>query len=320
MKEANLTGKLLASVSRSFYLSIKVLPHAVREPIGLAYLLARASDTIADSAQSAASVRLAALTAFREMVRTGEAKSLSAEIGAITRAEARLLEVLPACIERLHSLSERDHAYIVAVLDKITHGQTLDLERFSRAEGVIESLRTAAELEEYTYLVAGCVGEFWTRVCLHHLPNYSTRAAPDMERLGTSFGQGLQLVNILRDLPEDLRAGRCYLPRDEVGDQNPALMREAFTRWSRRAEQHLANAAHYINAVRPCRLRYACILPWRLGVLTLREMQTRPPLDAAERVKVSRGSVRATMLRGILGAASNGVLRKLAKSVTPPAK
>ena len=50
MTPRDLGGPLLASVSRSFYLTIRILPAKLRGPIGLAYLLARASDTIADSA------------------------------------------------------------------------------------------------------------------------------------------------------------------------------------------------------------------------------------------------------------------------------
>ncbi len=40
----------------------------------------------------------------------------------------------------------------------------LDLERFDNPKEV-RVLGTAADLDEYTYLVAGCVGEFWTRLC-----------------------------------------------------------------------------------------------------------------------------------------------------------
>src|SRR5207249_8227176 len=80
----------------------------------------------------------------------------------------------------------------------------------------IVALANAAELDEYTYLVAGCVGEFWTRICFRRVPRFARLEFDTMKSLGRSFGQGLQLVNILRDLPADLRAGRCYLPADEL--------------------------------------------------------------------------------------------------------
>ena len=67
-------------------------------------------------------------------------------------------------------------------------------------------------LEEYTYLVAGCVGEFWTKICLLEWPNYARLSPEEMLVFGKDFGKGLQLVNILRDYPLDLQAGRSYLP------------------------------------------------------------------------------------------------------------
>ena len=80
----------------------------------------------------------------------------------------------------------------------------------------ITALETAAELDDYTYRVAGCVGEFWTKICHTHLfPN----ARLDEGQLiadGVRFGKGLQLVNILRDLPADLKKGRCYLPTEKL--------------------------------------------------------------------------------------------------------
>src|SRR6266478_1488246 len=103
------------------------------------------------------------------------------------------------------------------VLDTITGGQELDLRRFATAaETRIVALRTDEELDDYTYRVAGCVGEFWTRLCRAHL--FPTAALDEgaLIQNGIRFGKGLQLVNVLRDLPADLRQGRCYLPEDRL--------------------------------------------------------------------------------------------------------
>ena len=61
----DLLGNLLRQVSRSFYLSLAILPSTLREPIGLAYLLARAADTIADTELVARKDRLAHLETVR---------------------------------------------------------------------------------------------------------------------------------------------------------------------------------------------------------------------------------------------------------------
>ena len=303
-----LSGELLASVSRSFYLSIKVLPRKLREPIALAYLFARASDTIADSGRAKASTRLDALGAFREMIVTGKALSLPVEISSANISERRLLTELPRCVEWLQSMDAADRRDIEEVLEKITRGQELDVRRFGETQGA-QFLETAADLDEYTYLVAGCVGEFWTRVCFRHVPFYARLEANEMTRIGRSFGQGLQLVNILRDLPADLREGRCYLPREEAGESDPVRLRQSFADWLMKADAHLGDGFAYIESVRPWRLRYACFLPWKIGVLTLDRMRKTPPLDTSERVKVPRTVVRATMLSGLVAAFSNRVLR-----------
>ena len=83
------------------------------------------------------------------------------------------------------------------MLATITRGQFLDLQRFGDTTRIV-ALNSAAELDEYTYLVAGCVGEFWTRICSRHVRKFSRRAINEMTALGIAYGKGLQLINILR--------------------------------------------------------------------------------------------------------------------------
>ena len=97
-------------------------------------------------------------------------------------------------------LEAGDRGEIRNVLARINQGQTLDLERFGGgASASTRALASAPELEEYTYLVAGCVGEFWTRLCFAHVKHFSDRPEGEMRDLGVRYGQGLQLINILRD-------------------------------------------------------------------------------------------------------------------------
>ena len=318
MKTDDLAGPLLASVSRSFYLTIRILPAVLRAPIGLAYLLARASDTIADTADAAAPVRLRHLAAFDAMIRSGTTagiEELQREIRPSAAGECELIAKLDRCLAWLASLPAADRAEIAAVMEKIIRGQTLDLQRFAGRSG-ITALKNTAELDEYTYLVAGCVGEFWTRICLQHLPRYATLDAAELTRLGVNYGKGLQLVNILRDAPADLRDGRCYLPADELRAagaesilREPAAARPVFERWSAQARAHLADGFRYIEALRPARLRVGCFLPWYLGVETLRLLGARPPLESTERVKVPRSTVRRALLLAAPVALSNRALR-----------
>jgi farnesyl-diphosphate farnesyltransferase len=318
----DLGGPLLASVSRSFYLTIRLLPAPLRGPIGLAYLLARASDTIADSPDLSAETRLRHLAAFWQMIRTGEPtglEELRQEITSPHDGECTLIACLDDCLTWLGSLEQKNRGEIVGVLEKIIRGQTLDLQRFGDGHHVI-ALQSAAELEEYTYLVAGCVGEFWTRLCLHHLPNCANLGLADLRRLGANFGKGLQLVNILRDLPADLRNGRCYLPEPELRaagtspaplSHDPTKAQPVFDRWLKQAAAYLDDGFRYITALRSPRLRAGCFLPWYLGMKTLELMEKNPPLASGEKVKVSRSTVRKALALSAPVAFSDSALRSL---------
>ncbi len=322
MNRAELGGPLLAAVSRSFYLTIRLLPAALREPIGLAYLLARTSDTIADTAGAPAAVRTEQLAAFERMILTGERAGVPALREAIQpqpAGEQVLIGEVEACLDWLEALPPADREDIRAVMRKIIRGQTLDLERFSTGGGGVIALQNADELEEYAYLVAGCVGEFWTRVCARHLPRYSALEMDELCRIGIRFGQGLQLVNILRDLPADLRDGRCYLPADELSQAGasperlltePASGRAVFERWVGRAREFLGDGARYIRAIRPARVRMGCFLPWYLGERTLQLIEVRRPLETAVRVKVPRGVVYGALIRAVPAAFWNGGIRQ----------
>ena len=175
-----LLGGLLKDVSRSFYLTLRVLPGKVRSPIGLAYLLARTTDTIADTelvrAGAAAGGPAASARADSGAARTRRWISAHWPGGKASRAEGVLLEKCEASLALLRHLPPADRQLVREVLDTITSGQELDLRRFAGASaGTLVALRTDEELDDYTYRVAGCVGEFWTRMCRAHL--FPQRAA-----------------------------------------------------------------------------------------------------------------------------------------------
>jgi farnesyl-diphosphate farnesyltransferase len=311
MRTDDLGGPLLRSVSRSFYLTIRILPARIRAPIGLAYLLARASDTIADSADIPPGERRGHLARFDSLVQRGGRDGL-AEIQSRIRSghagENVLIAELVRCLDWLESLAEFDRTQIRAVLAKIIHGQDLDLERFADTSRIV-ALREDEELEEYTYLVAGCVGEFWTEVCVHHLPRYSDLPGDRLRTLGVEYGKALQLVNILRDLPADFASGRCYLPAVDATaahwSQQPSSARNEYLRWIRRAADLLESGRQYIRSLRAARLRVGCYLPWELGRQTLALLAERLPLETKEPVKVTRSAVRCALFRGIVVTFSN---------------
>lgn len=314
-----LLTELLKGVSRSFYWTLRVLPRSIRPPIGLAYLLARATDTIADTALVPVPQRLEALDQLRRRILAKRDQPLDficlaaaqpAVPGGGTNAERVLLERVEEAVQGLQRFAVADQQRIREVLATITSGQELDLRRFGAATAQrIVPLATEAELTDYTYRVAGCVGEFWTKMCQAHLfPNVPLEDA--FLNDGVRFGQGLQLVNILRDLPRDLRQGRCYLPADALtargltpGDLlepgNEGRFRPVYDPYLDQAQSHLAAGWRYTLAVprNQVRVRLACAWPILIGVKTLAALRQRNVLDAAQRIKVTRREVRAVLLR-----------------------
>ena len=319
-----LLTELLKAVSRSFYLTLRVLPGSVRPHIGLAYLLARTTDTIADTELVPVERRLAALEEFRARIASGSSRAISFgdlaalhpdQTGGASNAERLLLERAEEIVTFLNAFPTEDQRLIREVLSTITGGQELDLRRFGNATPEkIVALQTDNELDDYTYRVAGCVGEFWTKMCHAHVfPNAPFHDAA-LLRDGVRFGKGLQLVNILRDLPRDLQQGRCYLPLERlarVGLKPDDLrsahaiekLRPVYNELLDLADGHLAAGWHYTNFLprSAVRIRLACAWPILIGAKTLAQLRTANPLDAERRVKVSRSEVKqimgATLLR-----------------------
>jgi farnesyl-diphosphate farnesyltransferase len=289
---------LLKGVSRSFYLSVRFLPSRIRLAIALGYLLARASDTIADTNQLPSVERINFLNRFVRFVSAGKPGDLIDLSACLKAQEDGPEKVLLANLDRvmgyLSTIPPTHRNLLNEVLAKIVHGQTLDIERFESKPGIF-GLPDDSALEEYTYLVAGCVGEFWTKLCLLEWPNYARLSSEEMLRLGRDFGKGLQLINILRDYPLDLQAGRSYLPVSRLEEVilNPNLARPEWERWRRRASGHLEEAWKYVGAVQPRRVRFACAVPVFIGARTLHLLGAAPEIRAG--IKVSRPEVRRLM-------------------------
>ncbi len=318
----------LKEVSRSFYLTLRALPRLVRSQIGLAYLLARTTDTIADTAILATDRRLEALRRLRERLQGQSSRPLDlGEFAAHqgTAGERSLIEHVEEALALLDALPATDQERVRNVLGTITSGQELDLLRFAAAAPEhIVALNNDSELEDYTYRVAGCVGEFWTRTCHTHL----FPSAPVNERFllenGVRFGKGLQLINILRDLPADLRQGRCYLPTDRLrqfglrpgdllSEATEARLRPLFDDYLARAGDHLRAGWEYIHHIPRSqrRVRLACAWPILIGVRTLSRLKSGRVLSPEARIKIRRSEVWSILLRTILLYPWPGAWRRL---------
>ena len=329
---ANLMQKnidlLLKSTSRSFYLTLKALPSKVRSQIAIGYLLARISDTIADSIKGSTSQRLEALEQYNDRIQK-RSKTLP-KLGNLAQlqhnpAEAELLEKASIPVSYLEEFSNTDQQYIRRVLDTIISGQTLDLQRFAYANAnTIISLNTEDELDDYTYRVAGCVGEFWTHISLNHLFEVDAAKEAQLFENAVLFGKALQLINILRDLPEDLRAGRCYIPATVLSEHNlkPTDLLEQetmdrfqpiYTSYLKKTVDYFEAATSYIDMLpfSQFRMRGACTLPVIIGLKTVKILQQENILKNENRIKVSRPEVKLMMRQSALALTSRKRTKKL---------
>jgi farnesyl-diphosphate farnesyltransferase len=310
--------QLLRGVSRSFYLTIRLLPAALQGPIAVGYLLARATDTVADTTDMPAAERLDLLQGLAASFDTLATlpTALQAQVKTFAQHqsdphEQALMHALPACLRLMQDLSAPDQRSVRWVLGHITRGQVLDVQRFGQGPA---ALATEAALDEYTWLVAGCVGEFWTELCERHLPGFATPSADAMRLAGRTYGMGLQRLNIMRDAGADLASGRCYLPEERLtplglsperlitaartGDA--ATLQRLAPLWSeylQQTHQQLGEGVLYSQCLTSRRLRLACALPALIGARTVALLRQAGPQALTQRVKMPRHEMRRLLWR-----------------------
>lgn len=286
--------RLLKRVSRSFYLSLRLLPAPMRAAAAHAYLLARASDSVADCAEAATEQRFVALDELARATREGSPDTTRLQpLVELLRdpAEAQLLSGFPDLLNQLPEFSKPVLELIRRVIGTIISGQRLDLEVFAGADRdrpLVFGDRAA--VEDYTYRVAGCVGEFWTR--LAHLTLGESRAGGQLDsevEHAIAYGKGLQWINILRDLPSDLHQGRCYLPVADPLDRRQ--LQDTHRLLCQHARGLVECGLRYASGLRNRRLRTASVLPALLAIETLDLLDHAGARVLERRLKISRASV-----------------------------
>jgi farnesyl-diphosphate farnesyltransferase len=296
--------------------------------VALAYVLARASDTLADApmtgmdSQRSQAIRLSALKGLLEAIMGNAAPETISRLGAYTlelgsSAERKLLELLPDWLASLREQHPADRQLIAEVCALIIGGQQKDLERFpssSTSPEQVVSLAKTQDLDDYTWQVAGCVGRFWSLTCEAHLPGWRACELERMVASGIVYGKSLQRLNILRDTGQDLAQGRCYWPAEElmqVGMDAPRLARAIHERdigqiervmplmnqWIRETRAGLSTGLAYSGQITLWRLRAASALPALIGLLTLDAIEKAGPRALIDPVKITRSQVRWILLR-----------------------
>ncbi len=282
----DVTGELLKAVSRSFYLTIRFLPHEMRPAVALGYMLARATDSVADTSLADELARARVLSMMAEAIAGGEVEGLSSVLSnemapaQQNPAERTLLERFGECLDALQTFPESQLILLRKVLSTIINGQLWDISYF-REHASVDS---DEETKRYAYSVAGCVGEFWTELGYATMgEQFCVESRKDlMRQAGIRYGIGLQLINILRDCEEDAARGRSYLSSEPQ-------------KWLNRAERYMDDGIDYSLRLGTFRLRFASVLPALIGKETLRLLRGQ----AKGRVKIPRRRVYACMLRAV---------------------
>jgi farnesyl-diphosphate farnesyltransferase len=316
--------RILEGVARTFALTIRPLPGNLRDVTGNLYLLCRIADTIEDD----------------PALSVDEKESLSGRFVALVAGDGDPGDFSRDLAARLSDASTGDEKDLVASADRVLratarfdHPERTAIERCVRimTSGMVEfqrgastdGLRDLEHLNRYCYHVAGVVGETLTAFFCRHSAEMAGRRR-DLLALSVPFGQGLQLVNVLKDIWEDHRRGVCWLPREvfhpagvelrslPARNTDPAFA-AGLLELVAVARRHLEDALRYTLLIPPREtgIRRFCLWPLGLALLTLRRIRRTPGFTTGREVKVSRRSVWAVVVVTSVFARWNPPLRLL---------
>ncbi|MEE9421979.1 MAG: phytoene/squalene synthase family protein [Gammaproteobacteria bacterium] len=319
-------ASLLEGVSRTFALTIPQLPGSLYPAVANGYLLCRIIDTIEDEPTLHPAEKNHFCLSFRKVIGGNLAPHhFSAELyprlsSATLVAEQELIKHTPAVIETLFSFNNDQQAALKQCVNVMSKGMAEFQQRVS-----INGLPDIKALNHYCYYVAGIVGEMLTHLFCDYSPAIDAHH-DELIDLSVSFGQGLQMTNILKDVWDDLERERCWLPRDifnDAGFDLDNLSPGAYTKEFGHglaslisiATQHLDNAMRYTLLIpkQETGIRNFCLWAIGMAMQTLRKINANRDYRSSQQVKISRRRVQATVACSRLTASHNLLLRGLFK-------
>ncbi|MDN5864757.1 MAG: squalene/phytoene synthase family protein [Gammaproteobacteria bacterium] len=315
-----LQRELLDGVSRTFALTIPALPDRLERVVGNAYLLCRITDTIEDAADLEPGAQAEFCERFISLVKgEGNAGSFARDFFPhlaehANADEQRLIRETPRVLAVTARFSAEERAALGDCVAVMARGMAA----FQRKKSVA-GLADLADHAEYCYVVAGCVGEMLTRLFIESLPELAPRR-DELRRLAISFGQCLQMTNILKDFWEDRANGACWLPRDifleeglDLADVEPGDPRfaRAYKRLLAILREHDDNSLTYILTLpaRETQLRNFCLWALYMALLTQRKLLANLDFAHGAEVKISRRSVRLSVAWSRFAADKDSALR-----------
>ncbi|MBC7173178.1 MAG: squalene/phytoene synthase family protein, partial [Polyangiaceae bacterium] len=274
----------LEQVSRSFARPIAALPEPLRSAVTCGYLLCRIADTIEDAPDTEAARRDVHYSRLLDVLEgrrhpshftraIGDLVGKPEELELCARI-ARVLHVLDTVPAPMADAVKRWSSEMVRGMAIYSH-RPLGADAIRAPAGI-------ADLERYCYFVAGTVGQMLTELFLLHVEEVSPSAVRTLREEAESFGIGLQLVNILKDITDDQVRGVSYVPRSLAEERGVALpeLLDASRRAAAHdvvaplfdvARAHLDRALEYVLAIPQSepRVRIFCLLPLWMAARTL---------------------------------------------------
>ena len=291
---------ILSSVSRTFALTIPLLPPIIEKIVGNTYLLCRIVDTIEDATELSpeAKKNLSALfldvVLERVPVKSFVEPCLDALKNYSNHDELDLIAHTPTVLRILHTCSSHDQEAVSRCVSIMSEGMSRFHGRQTEA-----GLKDLSEFEDYCYVVAGVVGELLTSIFRHYSPQFS-KNIQGHENLAIAFGQALQMTNILKDSPEDRARGVSWKPANL---SQLDLLQIAY--------QKLSDSLTYILLIpkEEVGMRRFCLLAFGLAVLTLDKLAAGDHFERQEDIKLSRNTVWLFYGFTKIAAGSNGLIK-----------
>ncbi len=290
-EDLELCHRLLPEVSRTFALSIHALPDSLRNAVAIAYLLCRIVDTIEDEARIDPQDRVKLFDQFdrtmnADTVDPGELERMSTalELGLLD-AEKELMARAGAVFRSFRRLDKHQRDAIRPHVLEMSLGMREYTARADAAGKLV--LRDLDDLERYCYFVAGTVGNLLTALFEHMVPVLEESVRTAIRERAVSFGLGLQMVNIVKDVAVDFERGDVFLPeataremgvdlRDLLAPQKRQEALRVVRAVCARARKHLEKAAEYTRlwpVPQGTAIRQFCAVPLALALASLVEVE-----------------------------------------------
>jgi farnesyl-diphosphate farnesyltransferase len=319
-------GVMLPKVSRTFAICIRLLPRDLEHPVLVAYLLCRIADTIEDSTTLTATEQDQLFAHFSSCLDEGgpDAGPLREAFAGGGTDEELLAREADKVLREFRGLPSGQRDAVRPWVQEMCAGMTEFARRAEDTPGAhLEALGTVEELDRYCYYVAGTVGHLLTELFALHGGTAGTERHDRLRELSASFGLGLQLTNIIKDVADDRARGWSFVPRQlcEVAGIRPEdLQDERFSEAGRsvmlllidKAKGHLDDALEYTTTLPRAEygIRLFCLTSLYFAVRTLHLAERdRRLLDPHNKVKITRGQVYRTIAVTRFVAPSNLLVR-----------